>query len=170
LCELCEIEENRLATEEEKARLFQAIKDNGYKWNAETKTLEKLLEPLFKVGDNIRIKGTSAIYVVTEIREDCYMLDDKDTSLLFKTQDQWELVPNKFDTATLKPFESRVLVRDSAKDRWYPEFFGCLCDDYDYPYMIIGGTSWKCCIPFEGNEHLLGKTEDCEEFYKTWKL
>lgn len=34
----------RFATEEEKQKLFQAIKDNGYKWNPETKTLEKLAE------------------------------------------------------------------------------------------------------------------------------
>ena len=32
----------RLATEEEKENLFQAIKDNGYNWNEKTKTLEKL--------------------------------------------------------------------------------------------------------------------------------
>lgn len=32
----------RLATEEEKQKLFQAIKDNGYNWNEKTKTLEKL--------------------------------------------------------------------------------------------------------------------------------
>lgn len=32
----------RLATEEEKQKLFDAIKDNGYKWNPETKTLENL--------------------------------------------------------------------------------------------------------------------------------
>ena len=38
---------DRLATEEEKQKLFDAIKDNGYKWNAETKTLEKLPEPKF---------------------------------------------------------------------------------------------------------------------------
>ena len=38
---------DRLATEEEKQKLFQAIKDNGYKWNAETKTLEKLVEHKF---------------------------------------------------------------------------------------------------------------------------
>jgi hypothetical protein len=42
LCELCEIEENRLATEEEKEKLFDAIKDKGYRWNAETKTLDKI--------------------------------------------------------------------------------------------------------------------------------
>lgn len=37
----------RFATEEEKQKLFKAIKDNGYKWNAETKTLEKLVRPKF---------------------------------------------------------------------------------------------------------------------------
>ena len=39
----------RFATEEEKAKLFQAIKANGYKWNAGTKTSEKLVEPKFKI-------------------------------------------------------------------------------------------------------------------------
>lgn len=34
----------RLATEEEKQKLFDAIKANGYKWNSETRTLEKLIE------------------------------------------------------------------------------------------------------------------------------
>lgn len=34
--------EARFATEEEKQKLFKAIRYNGYKWNAETKTLEKL--------------------------------------------------------------------------------------------------------------------------------
>jgi hypothetical protein len=33
----------RLATEEEKQKLFDAIRENGYKWNSETKTLEKLM-------------------------------------------------------------------------------------------------------------------------------
>lgn len=37
----------RFATEEEKQKLFKAIKDNGYEWNAETKTLEKLVKPKF---------------------------------------------------------------------------------------------------------------------------
>ena len=38
---------SRLATEEEKQRLFDAIKEQGYKWNAETKTLEKFVESKF---------------------------------------------------------------------------------------------------------------------------
>ena len=37
----------RFATEEEKQKLFDAIKENGYKWNAKTKTLEKLIKHKF---------------------------------------------------------------------------------------------------------------------------
>lgn len=37
----------RFATEEEKDKLFKAIKDNGYKWNAEKKCLEKLEKPQY---------------------------------------------------------------------------------------------------------------------------
>ena len=37
----------RFATKDEKKKLFQTIKDNGYKWNAKTKTLEKLVKPKF---------------------------------------------------------------------------------------------------------------------------
>lgn len=47
LCLHKAILEKRFATEEEKQKLFQAIKDNGHKWNAVTKTLEKLVEPKF---------------------------------------------------------------------------------------------------------------------------
>lgn len=72
----------RFATEEEKQKLFQAIKDNGYKWNAETKTLEKLVKPKFdpktlhpfdrvlvKVGSCWRIEWFSHMY---EYKGDIY--------------------------------------------------------------------------------------------------
>ena len=38
---------DRLSTEEEKQKLFEAIKKSGYKWNADTKSLEKLVKPKF---------------------------------------------------------------------------------------------------------------------------
>lgn len=41
------------ATKEQHDALMKAINDAGYKWKAETKTLEKLIQPKFKVGDKI---------------------------------------------------------------------------------------------------------------------
>lgn len=162
------VEPERFATEEEKQKLFQAIKDNGYRWNNETKTLEKLDEPKFKVGDKIQQKNQPGACLVSEVRENHYLLDEKDITLPFFAQDDWELAPDKFDITTLVPFESRVLVRDSDMGIWVPDFFGCLCSNDDCPYMVVGGIRWKCCIPFEGNQHLLGTTNNCDEYYKTW--
>jgi hypothetical protein len=165
----------RLATEEEKQKLFDAIKENGYKWNAETKTLEKLtlkksIASKFKVGDKIKQFGSPRHYIIKTIESDRYRLNNNQF-IRFEDEHRYELVydHDKFDITTLKPFDSTVLVRDSAKEPWKPEFFGCLCDTDNCPYMVVGGIRWKCCIPYENNEHLLGTTDDCDNFYKTWK-
>lgn len=158
-----------LATEEEKQKLFQAIKDNGYKWNSETKTLEKLIVPKFKVGDRIRHKNDKTIIkTICYVYHNSYALYDGHL-LLFTDQDMWELAPNKFDINTLKPFESRVLVRDYDNMVWIPTFWGKhLKDDSICSYLTTNGC-YKQCIPYEGNQHLLGKTDDCDEYFKTWK-
>ena len=104
-----------LATVEEKQKLFDAIKANGYNWNAETKTLEKLVEPKFKVGDTIKNKNSGICDKVIKIFKDCYLVEgcsDRLATIGFDIQDNWELVPNKFDITTLKPFD-KVLVRDN---------------------------------------------------------
>lgn len=36
------------------------------------------------------------------------------------------------------------------------------------PFGVSGGKYFQQCIPYKGNEHLLGKTDDCSEFYKIW--
>lgn len=67
LCLIDNITSQRLATEEEKQKLFQAMKADGYRWNTETKTLEKLIEPKFKVGDIIRNTKTGKLSTITKM-------------------------------------------------------------------------------------------------------
>lgn len=43
----------KLSSEEEKEKLFDYIKINGYKWNTETKTLEKLITDKFDISNLI---------------------------------------------------------------------------------------------------------------------
>jgi hypothetical protein len=158
----------RLATEEEKHILFDSIKANGYRWNEDTKSLEKLINKnKFVIGaivTNGKIKGKICL------RDgDSYVLEDG-THVFFNEVHNWELVPNKFDVTTLKPFKSEVLVRDNVDEVWLPCFFGGICNnDNKYPYRTVGGERWNCCIPYEGNEHLLGTTDDCNEYFKTWE-
>lgn len=160
---------SRLAIKEEKEKLFNAIKTNGYKWNAEKKELQKLVVPKFKVGDRVKKNKDYISGIVTDIFEDslkvayagggcCYVQ--------FCSQDDWELVSNKFDISTLVTFESRVLVRSTNDDIWRPTIYGFTDSDR---YFVVGGIYWKQCIPYKGNEHLLGSTDDCDEYFKTWE-
>lgn len=109
---------DRLATPWEKEKLFRTIKDNGYRWNPETKTLERL-------------------------------------------------TPNKFDATTLKPFD-KVLVRDNNEQFWTCDWFSFHDTKQVYPFACVGHYVSQC-IPYEENQHLLGTTDDCDNFYKTWE-
>ena len=220
----CDNKYLRLATKEEKEKLFDAIKANGYKWNEETKTIEKLVEPKFKVGDVIQDIDTYKVKITeVNIEDECYgyesmiakgigsisfseqdnwELDPKikpkfkvgdkvrvkngvsepriidgvfDTfyslqmlgKIDFTDQDNWELAPNKFDINTLKPFESKVLVRDINTDKWIGAFYSH-CKSNGKKFYTIGSSYYYQCIPYEGNEHLLDTNDDCDNFYKTW--
>ena len=227
----------RFATEEEKNILFEAIKNNGYKWYPDTKSLVKLFKPNFKVGDTIKnktdkwlanrtiksyvegigyfttindwvrineqdnwelVKGTTPIFnigdkikkkdgsdyrlrTIESINDNYYIIKTPDwfdnchitDKLPFDYQDEYELVDihiDKFDIETLKAFESKVLVRDTNNEKWKPNIWGFYDIDnaMNYPYECCG-NSFAQCIPYEGNEHLLGTTDDCDEHFKNWE-
>lgn len=99
-------EEYRLATEEEKQQLFDALEKEGKAWDAEKKQIVDI-----------------------------------------KKEHQF------------KPFE-KVLVRDSIDDVWRASFFSHIKEN-DGRYVTTCVT-WKFCIPYIGNESLLGTTKDVE--------
>ena len=78
--------------------------------------------------------------------------------MLFPSKDQrdWNKfgMTNKVNDRKFKPFE-KVLVRDEEDDERSCDIFSHI-DEYDLYYCV--GTRWKQCIPYEGNEHLLGTT------------
>lgn len=95
----------RLATEEEKKQLFDALEKEGKAWDAEKKQIV-------------------------------------------------DLKPN----IELKPFD-KVLVRDFSRDKWSISFFSFKKEDC---YVCINHCSWNQCIPYIGNESLLGTAKDVE--------
>ena len=56
-----------------------------------------------------------------------------------------------------KPFD-KVLVRENDNDFWRADLFSNMEDDI---YCCVGGF-WEQCIPYRGNEHLLGTNNNPE--------
>lgn len=162
------VSEAKLANEEESKKLFDAIKAKGYMWNDKTRTLERLIVPKFEVGD--KIKNGEKIATIIRIYKNRYDVkyDSGIGSFTIDLQDEWELA-DKFDISTLKPFD-KVLVRNYTSQKWTAALWSFYNnDEAKYPYNVVGDKNYRCAIPYECNEHLLGDKEDCNEFYKTWE-
>ena len=59
-----------------------------------------------------------------------------------------------------KPFD-KVLGRNGKDDVWEADLFSHYREESQYPFRCIG-FGRKYCIPYEGNEHLLGTTDNFE--------
>lgn len=75
--------------------------------------------------------------------------------------------PDTLQVEPVKPkcqFKSfdKVLVRDNDEQAWCANYFSHYKNAPDYFYVCINGI-YHYCIPYEGNEHLLGTTDPYTE-------
>ena len=68
-------------------------------------------------------------------------------------------IVNLESAVELKPFD-KVLVRDSKSDNWRANLFGYIGKKNGYYHCVY--ANWAYCIPYIGNESLLGTTKDVE--------
>lgn len=152
------------ATKEQRDLLFAKMREAGYTWDEKKKELCKIIEPQFKVGDDIKTGNT--IETIAEVDHDTrsYYCESGRT-IYFANQDLWHLVPKPhYDIANFKPFD-KVLVRQNDSCTWGVSFFGRCSGGM---FMCCSNVWYEQCIPFEGNEHLLGTTDMPDERYINW--
>lgn len=127
----------------------------------------KLYSPVYGEVEFVKVKyGESyAIHCVTKDGALDYFTSDgrlycdfpDAECMLFPSKDQrdWSKFKPCNKSANkklqLKPFD-KVLVRDSNNYEWSCDFF---CKEEDNIYYCMT-SYWNQCIPYEGNEHLLG--------------
>ena len=73
-----------------------------------------------------------------------------------------QIVDLKTKVDELKPFD-KVLVRDGKDEIWEPAFFFRYLSQFNgYNYQTVGGEWRVYCVPYIGNESLLGTTKDVD--------
>lgn len=90
-------------------------------------------------------------------RDGILFFDYSDTEcMLFPSKDQrdWSKfeVTDRESKHQFKPFD-KVLVRDIDEHEWECSLFSHIDEE---GYYVCVGSWWMQCIPYEGNEHLLG--------------
>lgn len=142
----------------------------------------KLYSPLFGevILDCVKDGIEHSIYCLASDGETLFFMSDgryfgdytDAECMLFPSKDQrdWSkfVVPDKVPDKVhdkepdqghqFKPFE-RVLVRDDDFNKWEINFFSHIDEEGDYFCLR---SYWKQCIPYEGNEHLVGTNNDPE--------
>lgn len=94
-----------------------------------------------------------------------YSLEDKDIAQTYINTIEKRL-DGKLNLETLeieKRFKTfdKVLGRNEKDGVWEADLFSHYREESQYPFRCIG-FSRKYCIPYEGNEHLLGTTDNFE--------
>lgn len=73
-----------------------------------------------------------------------------------------KMIVNLKPKVELKPFDN-VLVRHQKTEEWRANIFSHTDKTDEYlDYVCVNGR-WEFCIPYEGNESLLGTTKDVED-------
>ena len=126
---------------------------------------EESIKPKFKVGDRIRHKETNKddVYEISKVYDDTYGIVGFTWMIYMKYQDQYELVPNKFDPKTLKPFDKVIF---KGHGMWFCGLFSHIHNSY----ACVGETYYKCVIPYnDDTKHLVGTKDEAPDFYRYWE-
>ena len=130
---------------------------------------EESIKPKFKVGDRIRHKETNKddVYEISKVYDGSYGIAGFNWGIYMKYQDQYELVPNKFDPKTLKAFD-RVIIKPDNGD-WHCSILSHREDNNIY-YRMIDGYGYSYVIPYNDNtKHLVGTKDEAPDFYRYWE-
>lgn len=187
----------RLATQEEKDIFFNSLTKAGYSWNGEEVIpIFKKGDIVVSGGGCIAIvdhvgefgsyndvihyqcclDSYGDLIIKTDVGIghacDCKYAPTYDQERILKklheqgyVLDGDTVVKKRFDPQTFEPFQ-KVLVRATSTSNWRCTFFSHMTAGK----AICSGDNWSYCIPYKNNEHLRGKSDDCDDFYKWWKL
>lgn len=124
---------------------------------------KKLFELGFTWDDgsqNVKYKEYPFLYISdTEFNPN----DDMEA---FRENIRQEISAEEIEAIEIEPecpfkYFDRVIVKDTEKQKWIADQFSHYDrEEGDYPYITCGGRGWRYCIPFEGNEDLVGTTNE----------
>lgn len=132
---------------------------------------DKINAAFEKLGYNTGNLGFTSGQLYYTVEGKVELMCTKSLQNLIKTHPDYkelELPKPHYDIKNFKPFD-KVLVRDGYREKWRCAWFSYYDKTRPYHFITTGADySYRQCVPFEVNKHLLGTTDMCDEQYINW--
>ena len=122
----------------------------GVKWKDGSRDVKELDKCFFYIDVDLRLSmGNYLDFEVNHFKEHEYeQIFFHDVKSIGKPKEKYRF----------KPYD-KVIVRAFGDDStWIASFYSHYSEDWPLPYVTVSGRHWQSCIPYEGNEHLVGTT------------
>lgn len=137
-----------LSNEDDRVKFQEKVFKLGVEWKAGSPRIILMTEhPFFYIDGNLKLSFDRS-------KQAQFFLKYKDKQIFL---DDVLAIEEPKEECKFKPFD-KVLVRNFDDDRWKPRLFSRydLEHDEDLTYETTDGCFRSQCIPYEGNEHLVG--------------
>lgn len=177
------------ASKEAKKELFHKMFEAGYKWNADTLELEKIeskfkegdvvvdsdgylfLVSAIKNFNSVAVHAIlyanntlvihhipTIVHSINEVTLASIKNKNKFYSALVREGYKYDKEQHKLVKQEFKPFD-KVLVRYEDTDTWKADIYLDYHKEAEYYCYKCTRMNYHYCIPYEGNEYLLGTTD-----------
>lgn len=150
-----------------KSKAFELLKNK--KIFVGNSTISELVQDrLFKAGYKWCVDGTKIVNTIHNfLYTDSYKITFDDSIDFYNKSEKKEIsapeiIGLDIMDDKLKPFD-KVLVRNWDEEEWSPHFFAKYCPKLMQKYKTTDEHFYIQCIPYEGNEDLLGTTDSPKE-------
>lgn len=110
-------------------------------------------ETYIEIGDNCPLYGRTLRHATEEEKQKLF-------DALAKDGKKWD-AENKKIVPLFQPFE-KVICRDIEEEKWSVDLYSHYDSELEKtPHTCVGGR-WAMCVPYEGNEKLVGTNDEWE--------
>lgn len=136
-----------LSNKEDRVKFQEMVFSLGVKWNSGETEVMYLNAPFLYIDDKLILK-------LNEYDFGCDFINDSNKQIFLHDVLKIEPPRHGFET------KESVLVRQDKVLKWNLTEYAYFDTEITHGHVCLNGQCFKYCIPYEGNEHLLGTTKD----------
>lgn len=134
-----------LSNKDDRVKFLEKVFKLGVEWIEGSPRIIITGYPFFYIDSNLKLRVDSS-------PQSQFFLKYKDKQIFL---DDVLAIKEPKEECKFKPFDKVLVVNNN--NVWVPRFFSIYDREDTRPFETTDGWHCKICVPYEGNEHLVGK-------------